>query len=211
MCKFAIKIICFIVDFTIIISAFSTSTNSAFANDYSGQFVAQKYKYKTTNKEVSSEPFSTKSEDLLISPDDEFSMKDRLELFKSNLDNSNHNIEIGESSCYVELSSLSSYGSASIMIYNNYPQNVNKLTFSIYTPTHGMRTLNLESSKNSETMSLKSTCNEPINIVYKTISLERRVDNKIRELKVNLDMQKPVQNPWLELNIQNDWNPLIKK
>lgn len=208
MCKFAIKITCFIVDFTIIISAFSTSNNLAFANDYYGQFVDKKYNYKTTNKEVSSEPFSTKSEDLLISPDDELSMKDRLELFKRNLDNSNRNIEIGESSCYAELSFLSN----SIMIYDYYPQIVNKLTFSIYSPTHGTRTVNLESSKNSETMSLKSICsNKIINIVYKTISLERRVDNKIRELKVNLDMQKPVQNPWLELNIQNDWNPLIKK
>ncbi|MDZ8091588.1 MAG: hypothetical protein RMZ42_06570 [Nostoc sp. DedQUE05] len=208
MCKFAIKIIVYIVDFTIITTAFSTSINSAFANDYSGQVLGKKYNYKTTHKEVSSEPFSTKSEDLLISTDDELSIKDRLELFKRNLDNSNRNIEIGESSCYVELSFLSN----SIMIYDNYPQIVNKLTFSIYSPTHGMRTVNLESSKNSETMSLKSICsNKIINIVYKTISLERRVDNKIRELKVNLDMQKPVQNPWLELNIQNDWNPLIKK
>ncbi len=208
MYEYITKKIVYTVDIAIIITVFFASSNSAFANDYFGQVLANEYNYKTTNKELSNEQFSTKAGDLLIFTDNKFLIQDRLELLKRISDNTNHHIEIGEYSCYVELS----LGLLSTTIYYNYPPPpVNKLTFSIYTPKHGMRTLNLESNKSSETMvSLNFICNKSSNSVYKIMSLDRRIDNQIGELRVNLDMQKPVQTPLLELNVQNNWNSLIK-
>ncbi|MBD2205607.1 MULTISPECIES: hypothetical protein [unclassified Calothrix] len=207
MYEYLTKIIVYTVDIAIISTVFFASINSAFANDYFGQFLAKEYNYKITNKELSNEQFSTKSGDLLIFTDNELSIKDRIEFLKMISENTNHHIEIGEYSCYVELS----LGSLSTTIYYNYPKNANidKFTFSINTPTHGMRTLNLESNKSSESsenMDLNSICNKSSNSVYKIISLERRIDNQIGELREKLNIQKPVENPVLELNIQNNWH-----
>ncbi|WP_322670641.1 hypothetical protein [Nostoc sp. DedQUE05] len=207
MYEYITKIIVYTVDIAIIITVFFASSNSAFANDYLGQVLANEYNYKTTNKELYDEQFSTKTGDLLIFTDNELLIKERIELLKRISANTNYHIEIGEYSCYVELS----LGSLSTTIYYNYPQNANvdKFTFSIYTPTHGMRTLNLESNKSSEsseTMALNSICNKSSNSVYKIIYLEKRIDNKIGELREKLNIQKPVENPVLELNIQNNWH-----
>ncbi|WP_223280337.1 hypothetical protein [Nostoc sp. PA-18-2419] len=196
MCILKNKIICITVNSIATLTAFFINSKAVLGNVYFDKLVTKELNYTTTNKKIFVEKFSTKASDLLTSPESDMS---HIELLKNLLSVfGNTNIEIGEYSCY----------SGNLVTYeylNNKP--IGAFMLSIYTPTQGRRTVNLDSS---ETILPKYFCDEIINGGYKLIYKERQLDIKIRELKVNLYMHKPVYNFDLERNIQNTWNVLIE-
>jgi hypothetical protein len=175
-----------------IINAFFTSNNSAFANDYFDKAFRKEYSY-TTEKRILAEEFNTKASDLLISEEND-GLSIQLLKYASSVF-SNHNVEIGEYSCYLGNSNTTS------LYLNNQP--IGRFMLSVYTPTQGKRSVSL---KSNETILLKPLCNEIVNTGYMLIYKTRQLDTKIIKLRGNLDIQKQVQNPVLELNIKNNWN-----